>query len=192
MHNKNIIFDLDGTLVDCKNLHQDGFRWAVKQLVPDINYTDEEVEGLPTTKKIEYLRNIGYNIPDAIDEYKREHTRAHVAEYVKFNEKLHEQLERLYVNYKLTLASNSRSEFVFKCMNILQLWQFECVFTRDYGPAKPDPWMYNRCMEIAKSTPENTIIFEDSPVGIEGAMKTGATVIAVKDSNDLIEKLKEL
>lgn len=189
---KTIIFDLDGTLVDCKKLHQDGFRWAVEQLVPGIEYTDEEVEGLPTTKKIEYLRNKGYTIPDAIDEYKKEHTRAHVAEYVKFNPELHDQIERLYTTYKLAIASNSRSEFVFKCMNILRLWQMECVFTRDYGPAKPDPWMYNRCMEIAGTTPENTIIFEDSEVGIAGAKKTGATVIPVINSKDLVEKLKEL
>lgn len=189
---KTIIFDLDGTLVDCKKLHQDGFRWAVEQLVPGIAYTDDEVEGLPTTKKIEYLRNKGYNVPDNVDTFKREHTRAHVAEYVKFNKDLYEQINRLYTKYKLTIASNSRSEFVFKCMNILNLWQMECVFTRDYGPAKPDPWMYERCMEICKSLPKDTIIFEDSPVGIEGAKKTGANVIAVTSSHDLIEKLKEL
>jgi beta-phosphoglucomutase-like phosphatase (HAD superfamily) len=44
-------------------------------------------------------------------------------------------------------------------------------------------------MRITNSKPNNTIIFEDSPLGIEGALLTGATVIAVKDSNDLIEKL---
>jgi HAD superfamily hydrolase (TIGR01509 family) len=76
-------------------------------------------------------------------------------------------------------------------MNILQLWQFECVYTRDYGPAKPNPWMYTECMRITNSVPENTVIFEDSPVGIEGAMLTNSTVVAVRDSRDLIEKLYE-
>jgi HAD superfamily hydrolase (TIGR01509 family) len=77
-------------------------------------------------------------------------------------------------------------------MNILQLWQCECVYSRDYGVAKPDPWMYNECMRITNSKPNDTIIFEDSPLGIEGALLTGATVIAVKDSTDLIRKLYEL
>jgi HAD superfamily hydrolase (TIGR01509 family) len=76
-------------------------------------------------------------------------------------------------------------------MNILDLWQFECVYSRDYGPAKPDPWMYNECMRICDSTPDNTVIFEDSAVGIQGARATGAKVIEVKDSKDLIERLYE-
>lgn len=190
---KTIIFDLDGTLVDCKKLHQDGFRWAVEKLVPGIEYLDSEVEGLPTTKKIIYLREEkGYDIPDTVDEFKREHTRAHIEEYVKFNPVLYDQINRLYHKYKITIASNSRSEFVFKCMNILKIWQLDCVYTRDYGPAKPDPWMYNECMRVCNSAPEETIIFEDSLVGIQGAKLTGAHVIAVENSEDLVRKLKDL
>ena len=189
--NKTLIFDLDGTLVDCKQLHQEGFRWAVTKQDPGVIYLDEEVEGLPTTEKIKYLRNKGYNITDSVDELKREHTRAHINEYVKYNPRIAEQFDRLYTKYKLCLASNSRSEFVFKCLNILQLWQFECVFSRDYGPAKPNTWMYDECMRITNSKPNNTIIFEDSPLGIKGAKDTGATVIEIKDSYDLIEKLNE-
>ena len=188
---KTLIFDLDGTLVDCKKLHQDGFRWAVTQQCPGIEYTDEEVEGLPTTQKIKLLQSKGFDVTMTVDELKREHTRAHVQEYVKYNQQIADHFTRLYNDYKLCLASNSRSEFVFKCMNILELWQFECVYSRDYGPAKPDPWMYNECMRISGSTPENTVIFEDSPVGIAGAQKTGATVVEIRDSKHLIEKLNE-
>jgi HAD superfamily hydrolase (TIGR01509 family) len=187
--NNTLIFDLDGTLVDCKQLHHDGFRWAVTTQIPDIVYTDQEVEGKPTTEKIKYLRNKGYQLNDNIDNLKKEHTRAHIHEYVVYNKELSDHFTRLHTRYKLCIASNSRSEFVFKCMNILQLWQFECVYTRDYGVAKPNPWMYNECMRITNSNPIDTIIFEDSPLGIEGALLTGATVIAVKNSKDLIEKL---
>lgn len=188
---KTLIFDLDGTLVDCKKLHQDGFRWAVSQQCPDVVYDDHEIEGLPTTQKIKYLHDKGFDVNLGIDEIKREHTRAHIHEYVKYNQQIFDHFQRLYTDYNLCLASNSRSEFVFKCLNILQLWQFECVFSRDYGTAKPDPWMYNECMRITNSNPEETVIFEDSPVGIKGANLTGATVIQIKDSLDLIEKLNE-
>ena len=74
----------------------------------------------------------------------------------------------------------------------LKIWQLECVYTRDYGPSKPDPWMYNQCMRVTGSNSTNTIIFEDSDVGVQGAKATGAKVVPVKNSIDLIEKLEKL
>jgi len=76
-------------------------------------------------------------------------------------------------------------------LNILDLWQFGCVYSRDYGPSKPDPWMFNECMRICDSKPSNTVIFEDSVVGIKAARATGSETIEVKDSNNLIEILYE-
>tara|TARA_B100000900_G_scaffold416160_1_gene449607 strand:- start:4844 stop:5419 length:576 start_codon:yes stop_codon:yes gene_type:complete len=187
-----IIFDLDGTLVDCKELHQAGFRWAVEQQVPGAEFNNEDVEGMPTTEKIRKLQQMGIPVTAEIDQIKKEHTRAHVEEYIKFNPQLKQLFDRLYIKYKLSLCSNSRSEFVFKCLNVLQLWQFESVFSRDYGPAKPDPWMYNSAMEISGVTPDQTIIFEDSPVGVEAAKRSGAFVIEVEDSQDLMSRVADL
>jgi len=187
-----IIFDLDGTLVDCKELHQAGFRWAVEQQVPGAQYTDETVEGMPTTEKIRKLQQMGIPVTAEIDQIKKEHTRAHVEEYIKFNPQLKQLFDRLYIKYKLSLCSNSRSEFVFKCLNVLQLWQFESVFSRDYGPAKPDPWMYNSAMEISGVTPDQTVIFEDSPLGVEAAKRSGAFVIEVENSQDLMSRVADL
>jgi len=187
-----IIFDLDGTLVDCKELHQAGFRWAVEQQVPGAEFNNEDVEGMPTTEKIRKLQQMGIPVTAEIDQIKKEHTRAHVEEYIKFNPQLKQLFDRLYIKYKLSLCSNSRSEFVFKCLNVLQLWQFESVFSRDYGPAKPDPWMYNSAMEISGVTPDQTVIFEDSPVGVEAAKRSGAFVIEVEDSQDLMSRVADL
>ena len=187
-----IIFDLDGTLVDCKELHQAGFRWAVEQQVPGAEFNNEDVEGMPTTEKIRKLQQMGIPVTAEIDQIKKEHTRAHVEEYIKFNPQLKQLFDRLYIKYKLSLCSNSRSEFVFKCLNVLQLWQFESVFSRDYGPAKPDPWMYNSAMEISGVTPDQTVIFEDSPVGVEAAKRSGAFVIEVENSQDLMSRVADL
>ena len=76
--------------------------------------------------------------------------------------------------------------------SILKIWQLECVYTRDYGPAKPNPWMYQECMRVTGSDSSNTIIFEDSDIGIKGAKASGARVVPIKNSTDLIEKLRKL
>ena len=52
-----LIFDLDGTLVDCKELHQIAFRKAVEQQVPGADFDDDLIEGLPTTEKIKVLKD---------------------------------------------------------------------------------------------------------------------------------------
>ena len=180
-----LIFDLDGTLVDCKELHQAGFRWAVEQQVPGAEFNDEDVEGLPTTQKIRKLQQMGIPVTNEIDVIKREHTRAHIESFVKTDKEMIDLFNKLQPRYKLSLCSNSRSEFVFKCMNTLGLWHFESVYSRDYGPPKPDPWMYQQAMRIANVGAESTVIFEDSPVGIRGAQATGATVVEVNNSQHL-------
>jgi beta-phosphoglucomutase-like phosphatase (HAD superfamily) len=47
-------------------------------------------------------------------------------------------------------------------------------------------------MRWTNSTPEDTIIFEDSEVGIQCALSTGARVIRVTDVNHTIEEMKKL
>ena len=56
---KQIIFDLDGVLIDSRELHFKSFDQALKLICPDYAITKEEhlstYDGLPTTKKLELL-----------------------------------------------------------------------------------------------------------------------------------------
>jgi beta-phosphoglucomutase-like phosphatase (HAD superfamily) len=47
-------------------------------------------------------------------------------------------------------------------------------------------------MRWTGSTADNTIIFEDSPVGIQCALATGCTVIEVTDVQHTIQEIKKL
>lgn len=186
-----LIFDLDGTLVDCKELHQRAFRWAVTQQVPNAEFSDKDVEGLPTTEKIKVLQNQGIPVTLELDVLKRDWTRTHISEYIKFDAELNEVIHRLSRSYTMAVCSNSRNEFVLKCLSILDLWHFELVYSRDYGRPKPDPWMFNECMRITNTNSKDTYIFEDSAVGIEAAIASGAWVVPVKNNTDLKRKLDE-
>lgn len=187
-----LIFDLDGTLVDCKELHQVAFRKAVLQQVPTAVFEDHEVEGLPTTEKIKVLQNKGIPVTMDVDRIKRDWTRDHIEDFVFYDEPMHRAIERLSKRgYRMTVCSNSRNEFVLKCLSIMDLWHFELVYSRDHGRPKPNPWMFNECMEITGTPASDTYIFEDSPVGISAARASGANVIEVTDSRDLIRKLDD-
>ena len=56
---KTIIFDFDGTLADCKELHQQAFRNAVITVCDGAEYDDELVEGRPTREKLKNPKNYG-------------------------------------------------------------------------------------------------------------------------------------
>ena len=145
-----LIFDLDGTLVDCKKLHQQAFRYAVMQQDSTLQYTDEELEGLPTFDKIITLQQKGFKITKEIDLIKRNWTRQHIHEYIKYDPELSNIIKTLDNKYSMTVCSNSRNEFILKCLQILDLWQFELIYSRDHGIPKPDPWMFNECIRITK------------------------------------------
>ena len=72
-HIQTIIFDFDGTLADCKELHQRAFRNALNSVCPEVEYTDEEIEGRPTREKIRILHSKGYEFNgDKLNELKQE------------------------------------------------------------------------------------------------------------------------
>ena len=44
---------------------------------------------------------------------------------------------------------------------------------------KPNPEIYQTCMSNLKVKPEETLIFEDSEVGVAAAEKSGANIIRI-------------
>ena len=183
--NKLLIFDLDGTLVDCKALHQRAFRTATG----DLQYSDSEVEGLPTLKKIEYLTDRGLLVPDDCWEQKQRLTYELLDTFVKYNDPLWEQMWRLRNHYDLAVCSNATRRFTETVLDILEIKSFMTagIYTASESPAKPAPDMYIECM--GSRDLDTVTIFEDSPVGIESATRSGAWVEVVKNSRHLCELL---
>lgn len=191
---KTIIFDFDGTLADCKQLHQTAFRNAVLSVCPDAEYDDELLEGRPTREKIRILHTLGYQFNgDKLNEIKQAQTQQQLPTYVEFNPQLKQELERLSKKYKLCLATNATQAFVDRSLEIMQIAHvFTKINTATDFPAKPDPITFLDCMRYTGSAPTTTVIVEDSPVGIQCAHATGARVIEVQDVDDTIRKIAKL
>ena len=196
---KTIIFDFDGTLADRKELHQIAFRNAVQELCPGAEFSNEDVEGRPTREKIRILHTMGYEFNgDKLNDIKQSYTQEHLADYVKYNDELLHEMLRLKQRYKLCIASNATELFVHKSLSIMQMYKesgqqvFDKINTATDFPAKPDTTTFEDCMRWTGSIPDNTIIFEDSIVGIQCALATGCKTIRVVDVDHTIQEMKKL
>jgi dTDP-glucose pyrophosphorylase len=91
---------------------------------------------------------------------------------------------------KIAIASNSIRETIklaLLSIGVMDLVDYY-VSNEDVKRTKPYPEMYWQCMTALGVLPKNTIIFEDSHIGRQGALDSGAHLIAIKDSLDLTEE----
>jgi dTDP-glucose pyrophosphorylase len=88
---------------------------------------------------------------------------------------------------KIAVASNSIRETVKLALMSMDVLQYVDYFVsnEDVFNPKPFPEMYWKCMTMMKALPKDTIIVEDSHIGREGALNSGAHLYPVKDAYEL-------
>jgi len=189
---KLIIFDLDGVLVDTKDLHYKALNDALPEqyiITPEEHI--DRYDGLPTVKKLEMLtreKGLPICVYEAVYAQKQELTQVYIKDNISINPRLRSLLESLSDDgYILHCASNAIRESVFLMLQAVGLFDmFEFILSNeDVDNPKPNPEMYLRCMVQAGVGPKETLIVEDSPRGIEAAINSGASVLMVKNPEDL-------
>jgi len=196
---KLIVFDLDGVLIDSKNLHYYSLNSALNSLDPKYVINREEhlsiFDGLNTRKKLEILsqtKNLPKNKHDYIWKKKQEATFQLIKEF-SINERIVNIFQELKKqNYLIAVASNSIRETVKLSLlkiGVLEYTDFY-ISSEDVMYPKPYPEMYWACMKTFKTIPTETIIIEDSHIGRKAAINSGANLLAIKNPKDLtLEKI---
>jgi beta-phosphoglucomutase-like phosphatase (HAD superfamily)/dTDP-glucose pyrophosphorylase len=202
MQNKLVIFDLDGVLIDSRELHYHALNYALSKV--DVKYTislEEHLskyDGLNTTKKLKMLteeKGLPPNFYDQIWNDKQESTFYLIRQFPK-DQKLIGFFQRLKSDgLKIAVASNSIRETVK--LSLISIGVIEYVdyyvSNEDVSRTKPFPEMYWQAMTKLNCLPKNTVIIEDSHIGRQGAMDSGANLIPVKDTEDLtIDKIDDI
>lgn len=84
--------------------------------------------------------------------------------------------------FYVALVTSSEKVVTEELLKITELdGFFDLVLTRDDCPKhKPDPWPYQKALEIAQCEHFEALIFEDSSVGLEAATLTSSHVIKVE------------
>jgi HAD superfamily hydrolase (TIGR01509 family) len=191
---KLIIFDLDGVLIDSKDLHFDSLNAALSLI--DKKYIisrDEHLsvyDGLSTSKKLELLSQLK-NLPNSehykVWQYKQSATVDLIKNFKK-DKKLINIFKKLKeLNYQIAVASNSIRETVKHALISIGVIEFVdyTVSNQDVSSSKPFPEMYWKCMTALKCLPKDTIIIEDSFIGRQAATDSGCHLLAIKNTTEL-------
>ena len=201
MQNKLVIFDLDGVLIESRELHYEALNDALRKVGNNFVITREEhlslYDGLNTTKKLEMLsekKGLDRKYFNQIWQDKQVATFNLIRQFPK-NNKIRQMFAKLSSNgIKIAIASNSIRETVKLALLSIGVMEYVdyYVSNEDVKRTKPYPEMYWQCMTALNVLPKNTVIIEDSHIGRQGALDSGAHLVPVKDSHDLtMEKIDE-
>lgn len=184
---KAILFDMDGVLIDACSIHRDSFRAACAEhgvvITADL---ERELEGRPTRVKLEML-GVDAETAHNINRAKQEYTLAAAKRYPPDREKIY-LLSALHgAGIRIGVYSNAIYESVRQFLYSACLQPFvESVTTNEsVNRPKPDPEGYVQLMAHFGVRPHETLIVEDSPIGLEAAFRTGAHVLAVTGPGDV-------
>jgi HAD superfamily hydrolase (TIGR01509 family) len=203
MKTKLVIFDLDGVLVEAKNIHYDALNEALGEQY-EISWSEHlsTYDGLKTNQKLEMLseqKGLPTELHKEIWEGKQKLTLQKLKE-LQPNQTLQSVMDALVEDgYKIAVCSNSIRKTVLTVLSKLGIMEFMdyIISNEDVQNSKPHPEMYWRAISKMGCLPEETLIVEDSPYGLLAANRSKAHVLRVKNPSEvtytnIFKKLTEI
>jgi HAD superfamily hydrolase (TIGR01509 family) len=188
-----IVFDLDGLMVDSEPLSMK----AWQKLLAEFGHSLEEedypsligIDGDSTINLLRQKMDIPLNNGEIMDLHDR-YWIAIAREEVQPVSGLSDLVEAFKSrDYKLGVASNSRSEYVHAVLDTIELKEdFHCVMSSDQVQrGKPAPDVYQAVAACLGVEPEVCLALEDSPTGLKSALAAGMRCIVVPNQKLLHE-----
>lgn len=201
MMKRAIVFDLDGVLVDSKDMHYEALNLALAAVDSKYKISREEqdliYEGLPTTDKLNILSNL-----KGLPRNKHRDIWTNKQEYSsKLLSKVEEDLDLVNIfkyikskNIGIGVASNSTKKTLENCLTALGVSRYVdiALSNEDIVDPKPSPEIYRKIMDLMGCSVNTTVVFEDSRVGRTAAIEAGVEVFCVDNRSDLTKEKIEL
>jgi len=191
---KLVIFDLDGVLVDSKEIHYSSLNCALSGVDPRmiIDWQEhlERFDGLPTRKKLDLLtesRGLDPKLHEEIFQVKQDETLRRFSA-LSPDPRLKSILGALKRNnLKIICATNSIRKTALEQLEKLELLEVfdHLLCNEDVIHPKPHPEIFLRAMILGESGPKETLIVEDSALGRMAAVDSGAHLFPVNDPSDV-------
>jgi HAD superfamily hydrolase (TIGR01509 family) len=193
---KLVLFDLDGVLIDAKQIHYEALNDAL-----DLQYriTEEEhhniYDGRKTREKLEMLteqKGLPIELYEQIYDKKQQITIERISQLqpipnIKF---LFEELENH--GYLIGVCTNSIRRTALTALAKTDLMEHCSIVlsNEDVKNSKPHPEIYWKAMSMMGVLPEEALIIEDSPPGLLAASRSRAKYIRVANPYEVcVEKV---
>jgi HAD superfamily hydrolase (TIGR01509 family) len=192
---KLIIFDLDGVLVEAKEIHYNTLNRALKEIGKEYVITEAEhlstYDGLKTNQKLDMLtkaKGLPIEVHPQVWHKKQQLTIEAISQLQPDLQKIELFKELRDMGYKLACASNSIRRSVLVMLAKIGIIEYMdlIISNEDVKNSKPHPEMYWKVMSMMGVLPEETLIVEDSPHGLLAASRSRANVLRVDSPKDLV------
>ncbi len=188
---KLIIFDLDGVLVEAKQIHYEALN---KALGPQyaIEWAEHlsTYDGLKTNQKLQMLtdrKGLPTGKHTQVWEDKQKYT-LEALKSLKPSNQLQSCMEQLVKEgYMLAVCSNSIRRTVLTVLSKLGIIEyFDLILSNeDVKNSKPHPEIYWKAMSMMGVLPEETLVVEDSPYGLLAAGRSKSHIMRVATPKEI-------
>lgn len=187
---KLIIFDLDGVLVEAKNIHFEAFNKALGKYAISWDEHLSIYDGLKTNQKLDMLyerKGLPKEQFTNIWNNKQKYTLEALSN-LKKDETLYSTIQNLSLDgYKLAVCSNSIRKTVLTVLSKLGIIEFFDLIlsNEDVKNSKPHPEIYWKAISEMSCLPEETLIVEDSPYGLLSASRSKSHILRVGNPKEV-------
>jgi len=203
---KFIIFDLDGVLIDAKEIHYNSLNKALGEINESFVITWDEhlsiFDGLKTNEKLNLLtklKKLPLEFHKQVWKRKQDLT-LQMLEDITEQSNIVNTMKSLRDNgYKIACCSNSIRKSVFVMLSKIGVVEYMDLIlsNEDVKNSKPHPEIYWKAMSMMNFLPEETLIVEDSPPGLLSANRSNAHVLRINKPieisyNKIMEKIGNL
>lgn len=175
---KLIILDMDGTLFDTTDVNYYSYKEAIAEYGYDVDHDfyRYECNGKHYKDFLPLFATDDAVLMEKIHEKKKELYPKYLGK-ARLNETLWQIVKKVAGDEcKLALVTNASKQNVFDILTTFGIKDdFDYIMTQeDIKKPKPDPQSFVDTIKYFGVKPSETLIFEDSPVGLEAARLSGA------------------
>ena len=184
---KSVVFDLDGTLVNSMCFHIRAWQDVMKQYGINLDYDWLYARGgVPSRYIVKELIDI-YNLKDvdacSLADKKADNYKSNIHK-VEVYPRMHAVLEYLKRhNIPMAIGTGtlrSNAEYIVANTELHKFIRV-VITAEDVNNHKPHPETFVKaCLEVG-GTPSNSVVFEDTVLGVEASKNGGFTTVFVKD-----------